>query len=108
MSESMMMLAPVHSTTQHHSIGPNIEILTAPDRARAAKLKLKQVSQSAPTSQQVSQSAPAKQQGVGQSAFAISHAFAILSSASNITTTWNIMRKNDYPKSTHYLFRTSL
>ena len=94
-----------------------IEILTAPDRARAAKLKLKQVSQSAPANQQgVGQSAPANQQGVGQSAFAISHAFAShktnsIIATSNIMSTWYNRTKRttrSNPGSTHYLFRTSL
>ena len=78
-----------------------IEILTAPDRARAVKLILKQ--RASPTvNRQASQSATADKQ-------AIQSAFAILSSTtSNIKSTWNKMRMGNCPRSTHYLFRTSL
>ena len=94
------------------TIGQCIEILTAPDRARAAKLKIKlkqQASQSPTDGTNTTDIVIANNSPV----YSIGHrkrtAFANLSSAtSNIKATWNRTKMYNRLSSTHYLFRTSL
>ena len=90
-----------------------IEILTAPDRARAEKLKLK-LKQSATASyrnwEPVRTSVTASYRN-RESAFAshkIRGSTGPIIATSNIISTWYNRTKSTIPRSTHYLFRTSL